>query len=248
MSARRGQGCQLPIPVVSNGPPRPMPAPRLLTPGLGEMLVVRPQHVRRREVERLTSSLQPGKAHRFRRSRCGRRGDPVHVRLQSGRKHPFDGHLACSSRRRQAASASSPRPRSLAGAEVAPASTFPGNCATGRRERGARRDRGIGRGLHGAGEHFASETRGFMEGASNRGSWRRRPSWPSAACAAPGWDCGHEACAGVPECFSFLCSAACIPSNDSFTMAPHPDVGEGAGPLPVRPGRAFYLPVPESPR
>jgi len=67
-------------------------------------------------------------------------------------------------------------------------------------------------------------------------------------CAAPGWDCGHEACAGVPECFSFLCSAACIPSNDSFTMAPQPDVGEGAGPLPVRPGRAFYLPVPESPR
>ena len=37
-----------------------------------------------------------------------------------------------------------------------------------------------------------------------------------------------------------LCSAACIPNNDSFTMAPRPDVGEGAGPQPVRPGRAFY--------
>src|SRR3546814_8009211 len=24
-------------------------------------------------------------------------------------------------------------------------------------------------------------------------------------------------------------------------MGPHPDVGEGAGPQPVRPGRAFYL-------
>jgi hypothetical protein len=39
----------------------------------------------------------------------------------------------------------------------------------------------------------------------------------------------------------FFCSAACIPANDSFTMALHPDVGEGAGPQPVRPGRAFYL-------
>jgi hypothetical protein len=38
-----------------------------------------------------------------------------------------------------------------------------------------------------------------------------------------------------------FCTAACIGDNDSFTMAPHPDVGEGAGPQPVRPGRAFYL-------
>ena len=38
-----------------------------------------------------------------------------------------------------------------------------------------------------------------------------------------------------------FCSAACIPANDSFTMDLHPDVGEGAGPQPVRPGRAFYL-------
>src|SRR5262245_2553624 len=29
--------------------------------------------------------------------------------------------------------------------------------------------------------------------------------------------------------------------NGSFTIDPHPDVGEGAGPQPVRPGRAFYL-------
>lgn len=39
-----------------------------------------------------------------------------------------------------------------------------------------------------------------------------------------------------------FCSAACKAGNKSFTVAPHPDVGEGAGPLPVRPGRAFYLP------
>ena len=42
----------------------------------------------------------------------------------------------------------------------------------------------------------------------------------------------------------FFCSAACIPANDSFTMVLHPDVGEGAGPQPVRPGRAFYLREP----
>ena len=30
-------------------------------------------------------------------------------------------------------------------------------------------------------------------------------------------------------------------NNDSFTMPAHPDVGEGASPLPVRPGRAFLL-------
>ena len=30
-------------------------------------------------------------------------------------------------------------------------------------------------------------------------------------------------------------------NNASFTMPTHPDVGEGASPLPVRPGRAFLL-------
>jgi len=36
-----------------------------------------------------------------------------------------------------------------------------------------------------------------------------------------------------------FCSAACKGTNESFTVDPHPDVGEGASPLPVRPGRAF---------
>jgi len=207
-----------------------MPAPRLLTPGLGEMLVVRPQHVRRREVEKLTSSLQPGKAHRFRRSRCGRRGDPARAgddRRPAPRRAGQDRWQA-------------PRSRPLL---PSPATARPGD----------------GSGVRGAiGESVVACTapastsrprrRASWKGRRIGGGWRRPPSWSSAACAAPGWDCGHEACAGVPECFSFLCSAACIPSNDSFTMAPHPDVGEGAGPLPVRPGRAFYLPVPESPR
>ena len=40
---------------------------------------------------------------------------------------------------------------------------------------------------------------------------------------------------------AFRDGKACIVANDSFTMDLHPDVGEGAGPQPVRPGRAFYL-------
>jgi hypothetical protein len=47
----------------------------------------------------------------------------------------------------------------------------------------------------------------------------------------------------ILNCSVLFCSAACIPANDSFTMDLHPDVGEGAGPQPVRPGRAFYLPA-----
>ena len=38
-----------------------------------------------------------------------------------------------------------------------------------------------------------------------------------------------------------FCTAACKPTNGSFTMAPHPDVGEGAGPLAVRCKRAFFM-------
>ena len=48
-----------------------------------------------------------------------------------------------------------------------------------------------------------------------------------------------------PEAFctreSFFAVQRAIHHNDSFTIATHPDVGEGAGPQPVRPGRAFYF-------
>lgn len=37
-----------------------------------------------------------------------------------------------------------------------------------------------------------------------------------------------------------FCTAACNPSNNSFTIEPHPDVGEGAGPLPVSTVAGFF--------
>lgn len=40
-----------------------------------------------------------------------------------------------------------------------------------------------------------------------------------------------------------FCTAACKPTNDSFTIGPHPDVGEGAGPHRFRPVRAFLCVV-----
>lgn len=38
-----------------------------------------------------------------------------------------------------------------------------------------------------------------------------------------------------------FCSAACKPNNASFTISPHPDVGEGASPQPVHPGAGFFI-------
>jgi len=38
-----------------------------------------------------------------------------------------------------------------------------------------------------------------------------------------------------------FCTAACKADNGSFTIAPHPDVGEGASPQPVLPEAGFLF-------
>src|SRR5690606_32453165 len=69
------------------------------------------------------------------------------------------------------------------------------------------------------------------------------PPTPSGKLAAGSRRCNATVEAALADCRVLFCTAACNRCNDSFTIDPHPDVGEGAGPQPVRPGRAFYLPV-----
>ena len=84
--------------------------------------------------------------------------------------------------------------------------------------------------------------RASWKAAASRARPRRARCWRSAAsctgddfppiqrAAEPG---AHRLSAFLNQPVLF-CSAACIPDNDSFTIGTHPDVGEGAGPYPVR--------------
>ena len=84
-----------------------------------------------------------------------------------------------------------------------------------RRNRGAR---GAGAARHGdACGHPLAASRGLSRRCGCRLPGRHRPR--------------QAAFLNQPVLF---CSAACIPDNDSFTIGTHPDVGEGAGPYPVR--------------
>lgn len=52
----------------------------------------------------------------------------------------------------------------------------------------------------------------------------------------------HQTALNSPFLF---CSAACNTRNAPFTMAPHPDVGEGASPQMAQPLRAFLFLLPK---
>jgi hypothetical protein len=101
-----------------------------------------------------------------------------------------------------------------------------------------------------AGESCALEAQGSMEGGCGCGELAAAAVKQARGIAKNTalFRIHGRRIAGADRCFLYwsvsFCSAACKPNNDSFTIAPHPDVGEGAGPQPVRPGRAFYFPMP----